>query len=500
MAPPADDAWDQPVLFGDVDVPPFPLDTLPPWLAQWSSELAVAIQVPPDLPALLGLAAASLALAKKCAVLVKPGWVEPINIYAAVALAPGEGKSPVFTAAMSPLRNWETEARDRLAPQIAEREESTKLREETLKELRRSASKASDDRKRSTIEKRLFAMVAEDATAPKPVVPPRLFADDATPEAVGRLLSEQHGRLGIFSSEGGPLAILAGRYSDGRANFELFLKAHSGDSFNLDRIGRDSIHLESPILTIALTVQPAVISGLASTPQFRALGLLARFLFAIPRTLVGSRDPNPPALSDEARLEYDRRLRGLLDLHGQHNARGEIVPTQVPLSEEAYARLVQFKTEIEPRLGEGGDLHHIADWGNKLGGLVARLAGVLRVAEIDGARIPDSIPLETLARAVTIGEYALAHARAAFGLIGGNPATDLAKHIWVWAIRMGTSSVTKRDIHRAMQSRAPRVDDLNPALNVLIERSLLRERQELTVRAKGRPASAIYDVNPLARQ
>ncbi|MGD0680044.1 MAG: DUF3987 domain-containing protein [Polyangiaceae bacterium] len=239
------DPWDEPILFGDIDVPEFPLEALPSWLREWASEQAHAVQAPPDLPALLGLAVLSFTTAKKIAVEVKPGWLEPTNLYVAVALAPGEGKSPIFAAATAPLREWERELRARVAPQIADAEECDRMHEERTRNFRKKAARIRNEIERRALEDELRAMAVERVDRRSPASP-RLIADDATPEAVGRLLVEQHGRLEVFSSEGGPFAILAGRYSDGRVNCELFCKAHSGDAYDLDRIGRPSIHLAAP--------------------------------------------------------------------------------------------------------------------------------------------------------------------------------------------------------------------------------------------------------------
>jgi hypothetical protein len=490
--------WDEPMPFRDVDVPTFPVDMLPPWIATWAQEQATAIQVPPDLPALLALAVVSLASSKKVSVEIKPGWCEPTNVYVAVALAPGLGKSPVFTAATAPVRQWERDERARLGPTMADANERAKTRDERAKTLRRKAACARSAAERANIESELRELAVLEADAAVPV-PPRLIADDATPEAVGRLLAEQRGRLGVFSSEGGPFKILAGRYSEGRVNCELFCKAHSGDAYDLDRIGRPSIHLSAPLLTIGLTVQPEVIAGLASTPEFRSLGLLARFLYAIPRSNLGRRHPDPPAMSDTARDEYAARVRGLLELKGEPMQDGEVIPRRVPLEAAAYRALVTFKAALEPRLGPAGDLSPFADWGNKLTGTVARLAGLLHVADhgADDA-LHRAIPIETMDRAVAIGRYATEHARAAFGLMGADPTTNLAKVIWAWVTRASQGIVTKHEIHRAMQARVNRAAELEPAVGVLVERGLLREVHVSGPRSRGRP-STTFAVNPRAR-
>jgi hypothetical protein len=118
----AGEDWNEPLLFEDDEVPAFPLHALPVWLGQWAKEQATAIQVAPDLPAWLGLAVMALATTKKVCVEIKPGWYEPTNVYTAVALAPGEGKSPAFAAATAPLREWERDQRVRIGPQLADAE------------------------------------------------------------------------------------------------------------------------------------------------------------------------------------------------------------------------------------------------------------------------------------------------------------------------------------------------------------------------------------------
>jgi hypothetical protein len=501
MEPVGVEDWDEHLPFLDLHVPPFPLDVLPEWLASWCAEQATAIQVPCDLPALLALAVVSLAISKKVAVEVKPGWREPTNLYTAIALAPGLGKSPVFAAATAPLRQWEREERVRLAPKIAVAAERAKTRDERVKALRKKAASACTDSERREIETDLAEIAVMEADDVLPVAP-RLLADDATPEAVGRLLAEQRGRLGVFSSEGGPFKILAGRYSEGRANCELFCKAHSGDAYDLDRIGRPSIHLAAPLLTVALTVQPGVISGLASTPEFRSVGLLARFLYAIPQSALGKRHPDPDAVGDAARSAYERAVHELLAVEELHDEHGEIVPHVVPLEERARTALVRFKAELEPRLGPDGDLHSFADWGNKLPGMVARLAGVLHLAGHPAGHegLGRSIGCDTMDRSIRIGTYAIEHARAAFGLMGTDPTTELAKIIWGWALRTGQGAVTRREIHRAVERHVQRAVDLDPALARLVERGLLRELHVNAARRPGRPSSPAYAINPRAKR
>ena len=240
--------------------------------------------------------------------------------------------------------------------------------------------------------------------------------------------------------------------------------------------------------------------GWQSTPAFRTLGLLARFLYALPRSRVGGRKADPEPVTESARSEYGRVVRSLAGLAEQFDEHGELVACPIPLTEAARRRLIAFKAEIEPRLGPGGDLHTLADWGNKLPGLVARLAGLLHVGDLAEQAV--ALPIESSAvdRAVVLGRYALEHARAAFGLMAADPATTLAKHIWAWCGRSDTGSVTRHAMHRAMQWRVERASDLDAAIAVLVERALLREVHDIGPRRRGRPSSPVFEINPRARQ
>ncbi len=99
--------WGEPLPIGPkADVPAFPVEVLPAWLRDWVTALADALQCPVDLPAMLALAVLSLCCAKKYVVRVRPDWEEPINLYVAVALKPGESKSPAFAAATRPIADF----------------------------------------------------------------------------------------------------------------------------------------------------------------------------------------------------------------------------------------------------------------------------------------------------------------------------------------------------------------------------------------------------------
>ncbi|MGA3124788.1 MAG: DUF3987 domain-containing protein [Polyangiaceae bacterium] len=141
-----------------------------------------------------------------------------------------------------------------------------------------------------------------------------------------------------------------------------------------------------------------------------------------------------------------------------------------------------------------------ADWGNKLPGLVARLAGILHVGEHAESAVGVPIEIGSVERALAIGRYAIEHAQMAFGVMGADPVTTLAKHIWAWCRRSDAGAITRHTMHRALQGRVQRATDLDAAFAVLVERSLLRETHDVRLRRPGRPSAPHFEINPRARQ
>src|SRR4029078_5142104 len=96
-------------------------------------------------------------------------------------------------------------------------------------------------------------------------------------------------KMAILSDEGGIFDILAGRYSNGVPNLDLFLQAYHGSAYRVDRGSRPAVFLKRPALTLGLSPQPSVLRGLAGAPGFRGRGLLARPCFALPESTLGRR-------------------------------------------------------------------------------------------------------------------------------------------------------------------------------------------------------------------
>lgn len=434
--------------------PAFPLDTLPAWIARHAASVAGELQVPVDLPAMLGLAAVSLLASGRIEVNVRSTWREQLNLYLVVALPPGAGKSPAFRQMLGPIEEWEAELVERSRTDVAAAEQKHRVLDKAM----RKAEEKGDLDEAGQLLLELTAL-----NVPKP---PRLAADDATPEALTQLLAEQNGRMALMSTEGGVFDLMTGRYSD-KANLDVYLQAWAGDTIRIDRVGRGSLIIRNPALTIALTVQPAVLARLADHPELAGRGLTARFMYSIPHDNVGHRNlvDAPAANHDDAR-HYSHRLLSL----ARHLEKPAVDPLR--FDKEALKQFLTWRQNLEHRRQPAGDLRPMAEWTTKLESSTARVAGILHLADDRTAAQP--ISSGTLDRAIRIAEYWIMHAKAVHDLWGSDTVITKARTVLSWVITNGLVDFSIRDLYAANRRVFPRADDTVQPLELLVERGWIR--------------------------
>jgi len=480
-ATPGTQPWPKIVSFDELDLPQFPTDVLPGVLRNWVMAESHATQTPPDLAGLLTLAVCSATIARRVVVEPRSGWREPVNLFVAVLLEPGNRKSAVFADAMKPLRELEAELIEATRPAVAREQSDRRQDEARLRKLEKLAAEKDNADARHDAEN-LAADLAEQTER----VLPRLMVDDATAEKLGMMLAEQGGRIASMSPEGGVFDLMAGLYSkSGIPQFGVYLMGHSGDDLITDRVSRKSVRVERPALTCAYAMQPAVIEGLAENASFRGRGLLARFLYATPQSWIGRRQVAPTPVSDATREAYRQAVRKLAE------AEGEFV---LELAADAAALLRDWEAEIEGMLGDGGQMEIMRDWGAKLAGATLRVAATLHCV-VHGPN--GQIDLPTIEATIRIGRYLIPHAELVLAMMQAkeDSGDDDARYVLRWIERHNRREFTKRDAQQHGKRRFPKADDIDAALDELVRRGFIRLRPAEAA-GPGRPPSPIYEVNP----
>ncbi|MBI3073014.1 MAG: DUF3987 domain-containing protein [Deltaproteobacteria bacterium] len=445
---------------------------------------------------MLCLASVAVGAARKIRIEIIGTYREPLNIYVVVVLPPANRKSAVFRHVTEPIRDLESCLVEAARPRIEAAKVEREIKQKKLEKLKADAAgKKGADPDQSAEEAK---QIAQELVFEKVEALPQFLADDTTPEKLCTIIFQQGERIGVFSPEGGIFELLAGRYQDKIPNLDLILKGHAGDSYRVDRVSREGEFLRSPAITFGLTVQPDVLRSMHDKPGFRGRGLLGRFLYSLPKSPVGHRQVDPVPANPAVLARFEECLVNILRLEGGDPSED---PPALKLSSGAYARWLEFAKTVEPTLGEGGNLFAIQDWAGKFAGAVARIAGLLHVADHAGGTHPlsEKVGEGVMQRAAEIGEYLLAHALVAFEQMGADPDVEAAKTVLRTIERKGLRSFTKRDLFEWLKGRFRRVDQLAPALKILGEHNFLRERPPEPRGGPGRPSSAVIDVNPALR-
>lgn len=490
---PMPEEWPEPVAFTGHSVPLLNLQALPPVLRDFCRELAEEKQVPPELVLSNAVAVLATAAQARYVVRVRDGFTEPLNLYTVCPLDPANRKSAVVEACTAPLREWEAWISEKMAPAVREAQSQRQTLEKFIEKKR---SLAASKKTLAEVQEAQREILELEEQLPEIPVIPRLLADNCTPEALAVLMAQTGGCISIITAEGGLFDVLAGMYSKGVANLDLFLKSYSGDGFRVDRRNAPPVILDYPHLTLGICPQPITIAERSAARIFRGRGLDGRFIYFMPESLLGKRKIEPASMSPGTRARFHDKVRSLLPTTWDSDMPG---PITLELSDAAYQLWKRFALEVEKGLAPGGEFEGMTDWGGKLAGTVARIAALFHLVSHDR---PEAlkITLETMQRATCLGGFLAKHAQAAYGLMSSDDKTCGARRVLEWIQRKSLEAFTVRECWQAMkqQTAFPHVEAVHNALAELADRDFIRELPAQEKRGPGRKPSPTYAVNPRA--
>lgn len=369
---------------------PEPLDTaarlkpwpegaiLPPDLEDYGLAFADRLCLDPG-PVLMAMLAATTAVTNGRVWIEpdadNPTWQEPTALWLSVVMGVSTKKTPLLKAALAPLWHLEGELRKAYGEEWAKHET----------ELANWES----------------AKRSERGPKPKPPVPERLLAQDATREALAELLAHNPGILSYHDELSG--LFRTWNREDRGADRAFYLSAYSAAPVSVDRILRGSTHIPRPVLSLIGFVQPGPfrerVLEAQSSDGAGADGLLQRFIVvtAQERPWVDER----PAIPLQAKERYHALIARLYDTLRHSDER------VLRLDDEAQALWYQWETEVERAIR---DPDHPDAWRALLGkrlGLTARLAAVLHLLWEESG----DVSATTLRRAIALVLWLEPHAR-----------------------------------------------------------------------------------------
>jgi len=461
--------WPEPVRLGVVEDVPFPVEILPPEIRAHVESVGRATQTPTEMPALYAISAIAACVQAKAEIQVRPGWLEPLCIYSAVVMEPGERKTPVGRHIFAPLVDWEHEHAESTYRERQRTAHTSEMLSKQIEAAKRRAGKG--DVGEGEVMTEVMGLQDRIDSLPSSE-PPRLLADDVTHERLLDLMAQNHGRIAILTAEPEIFHIMSGRYTDGVPVLGIFKKAWSGsEPIRDDRMGRKGSYVRRPALTMGVAVQPHVLDDIRRQRSFRGEGVLGRFLWSMPDSRLGFRatGPDAPSMDKPAALDYARRIDALLGLNPAGTDRGgEWVPHVLELSALAADAFFDWEAEVEVMLRPGETLYGVRDWGAKIAGQTVRLAGLLQLATV-----PEFRPIsgDAMDGAIRLARYLIPQALTLFDEIDGDPDLALARYVFG---KLDTVT-TERDLLVRVRGKVglSTIDDLRDVLNVLEGRDLI---------------------------
>jgi len=418
----------------------FPIDALPLIAQEYIGEVARTNQVDIALVANAYMATLSVALTGKAA--VNTGTInEPLNLYICSILPSGERKSSTLKKIVEPIG------------------------------------------------------IYEDCTDQQ------LLADDVTTESLGAVLKKNNERIGIISAEGGIFDTISGKkYSaSGVANLDLWLKGYMGETSRTHRKTSEDILLTNPLITLYLSVQPRTIETISHNPDFHGRGFIARFLFSECQPKAGKRKRQDTPIEENLVRRYYAHILELLyteyQMHTsyvpspQGNTPQDMIKryeqkTDIPiltLSQDSQEMWNELADTTEKKLSGGGELEELREWGQRVAGNTARIAGLLHMATM-GIK-EHIIKKDIMEQAIRVVNYYTQHSVSVLKemMIVVTPEQKYAEIILKSWKKKGLKKgdiFTGRDILRAYSRKFGSMKNVHDGLNVLQEHGYISRKNK----------------------
>jgi putative DNA primase/helicase len=470
-------------------VQPFELEMLPESLRAFVEDIAERMQVPLDYPAACIMLAMAGAVNRRARIQPKAedsAWVVIPNLWGGLIAPPGFLKSPVLQSVSAPLyaqekvwrMEWET---DRENYQTAK--ESMDIRVSAWKEQ----AKASLKRGAPGI------MPARPETSIMAPTPKRLIACDSTFEKLHELMRDNPAGLFVIRDE------LTGWWAeldrDGREGERgFFLSSWNGDtSFNVDRIGRGSIHVPACCLSMIGGITPGrlrsyLIDAMQDGPSND--GLIQRF-----QVMVWPDPPRawryvdrPPAKNQIVAGMFERISRWDSD-----------TPAGFRFNGDSQAFFVDWLGDLEYKI-RSDEFHpalisHLGKYRKLMPALSLLLAASDQLLTQGQLYDPPIVCLHNAEQAARWCAYLESHARRIYACVVSpqmQAAADLGAKLKARAVGAdGTFAV--RDVYRHCWSRLDTPERVLSALSVLEDAGWVRAVRNDP--QPGRPPH-LYLVNP----
>ena len=467
-------------------LPECPTDALGPWEG-WCRDQAEAASAPVDFVVMSLLVAAGATIANTRWGSPHSGWREPPVLNVGLVGLPSSGKSPALDMVMGPLRTAEHGLGENFEKERQNYEIKKKEVELKLEKWDREA-KAAIDKKHAPPE------MPADAVMPREPRAPRLFATNATVEALIDILEcEPKGIVLVNDELAGHIGNMD-KYGGKGGDRAFHLEAYGGRSYTVDRVKNGGAPVRVSHLSIAYIggIQPDRLKSMLISGDDD--GFAARYIYVQPKPVPLKRHVPQP--------EPEQLVRAIMVLRALEMDKGkdtdDTYPKSVPFTDAAADVLHSYRQRV--RDAEQYTAGMFCGWIGKNPGRVVRIACILEHLWWAWRRLDEPAPSEISGKAALaatrfVEDYLTPHAERVFNGAGhGEDKAQDAKDaellaLWVkdWMGAKGEPPTLKDAAQYApyrLRNKARR----RAAIALLSKKHWLRVEE--------RAAKSIFSLNP----
>jgi hypothetical protein len=463
-------------------------------------DVSERMQIPLDFVATGAVVVAGSLIGRKIGIHPKryDDWLVVPNLWGAAVGRPSLLKSPALTEVMKPLSRLIAEAYECHEEDLQAYETELVAAEAIKAALRDEVKHAAKESRKTGDRVNLEKVIAEQRNLELPEEPTvrRYKTEDATVEKISELILQNPQGILVHRDElSGWLKNLNKQGREGDRAF--YLESWNGTgSFDVDRIGRGSLHIPALCISILGGIQPGPLASYvwaATQGNDGDDGLLQRFqLLVWPDTLKVWRniDRWPDAEAKSRAYEVFRRLDALTAEDFGATAEGEDDIPAVRFTPEAQDVFDKWRGELETTLRSEDLVPALEAHLAKYRSLMPSLALLFHLMDfVDGTAEGGAVGTEAALRAAAWCEYLRTHAERLYSS-AQNPAMEAArallKHIRKGEVRDG---FPVREIYRKQWAKLSSPETVYKAAEVLEEFGWLRVE---SIKTRGRSTKKVH--------
>lgn len=445
-------------LSAELDPPAsFPMDALPPVLADYGKVIQRCTQAPDALVGNSLLAAASLAVQPHTNVVMPHGASVPVSLYVVSVAESGERKSAVDRLALHAHNAFE------------------KL-------------KCDDAREKAEQYAKLDKSAKEVESVPRTAV---FLTSDPTVEGLCKLLHSGLPSVGVFSAEGG-------RFLGGHGmSDDMALRTAAGlslfwDGSPVDRVrsGDGASKLFGRRVSMHLMAQPRATFAWLSNPVLRDQGLFSRCLVAYPQSTAGTRMFRDETADQTAAANvYGTRMTELLTGNWPINEFYELQPQPMSLCSAARQLWISMHDQIERAIS--GNLNPIRGLASKAAEHLARMAAVFTLVADPNATI---VSEDAMQRSTLMLNFYLGEALRLSGIQPIHEKSDQAALLWAWLQQRGKRFISLPEMVQFGPNKLRKAESMRSVMGVLADHYMVRRVMEGTVEYEGKARREGWEV------